>query len=101
MLHQLMDPRGEYVENYRSVDGCQKLNSLTKAVYVMQLSGALIIQLNIFKYIDGISQTFFPNLSIDYEISLWGNIMVVSGVIYHEGGQSHCGHKLIWIILVF
>ena len=23
MLHQLMDPRGEYIENYRCVDGCQ------------------------------------------------------------------------------
>ena len=43
MLHQLMDPRGEYLENYRSVDGCQKLNTSPKAVYVTQLSDALII----------------------------------------------------------
>ena len=34
MLHQLMDPRGEYFENYRCVDGCQNLNTSTKAVYV-------------------------------------------------------------------
>ena len=87
-----MDPKGEYLENYRCVDGCQKWNKSTKAVYVTQLSAALIIQLNIFKYIDGISKKFIPNLSIDEEISLWGNRMVLSGVIYHEGEQSHCGH---------
>ena len=52
------------------VDGCQKLNTSTKVVYVTQLSDAFIIQLNIFKYIDGISKTFIPNLSIDEEISL-------------------------------
>ena len=31
-------------------------------------------------------------MSIDEEISLWGNRMVLSGVIYREGEQSHCGH---------
>ena len=87
-----MDPRGEYLENYRCVDGCQKLNTSTKAVYVTQLSDALIIQLNILKHIDGISKTFIPNLSIDEEISLWDNRMVLSGVIYHEGEQSNCRH---------
>ena len=92
MLHQLMDPRGEYLENYRCVDGCQKLNTSTKAVYVTQLSDALIIQLNIFKYIYGISKKFIPNSSIDEEISLWGNRMVLSGVICHEAEQSHCRH---------
>ena len=86
-----MDSRGEYLENYRCVEGCQKLNTSTKAVYVTQLSDALI-QLNILKCIDGISKNFIPNLSIDEEISLWGNRMALSGVIYHEGEQSHCGH---------
>ena len=60
--------------------------------HVTQLSDALIIQLNIFKYIDGISKKFIPNLSIDEEISLWGNRMALSSVIYHEGEQSHCRH---------
>ena len=87
MLHQLMYPRGEYFENYRCVDGCQKLSTSTKADYVMQFSDAFIIQLNIFKYIDGISKKFIPNLSIDEEISLWGNRMVLSDVIYHEEEQ--------------
>ena len=67
MLHQLMDPRGEYLENYRCADGCQKLNTSKNAVYVTQLSNALIIQLNIFKYSDGISKVI-PNLNIDEEI---------------------------------
>ena len=84
MLHQLIDPRGEYLENYRC-DGCQGLNTSTKAVYVTQLSGALIIQLNIFKCIRGINKKVIPNLSVDDEIVLWGNTMVLSGVIYHEG----------------
>ena len=92
MLHQLMDRRGEYLENYRCVDGCQKLNTSTKVVYVTQLSDAFIIQLNIFKYIAGISKTFIPNLSIDEEISLWGSRMFLSGVNYHEGEQSHYEH---------
>ena len=84
MLHQLMDPRGEYLKNYKC-DGCQRLNTSTKAVYVTQLSGALIIQLNIFKCIRGINKKVIPNLSVDDEIVLWGNTMVLSGVIYHEG----------------
>ena len=62
-IFKLMDPRGEYLESYRCVDGCQKLNTSTKAVYVTQLSDALIIQLIIFKYIDGIGKKFIPNLS--------------------------------------
>ena len=53
------------------------MNTSTKAVCVAQLSDTLIIQLNIFKYIDGISKKFIPNLSIDEEISLWGNRMAV------------------------
>ena len=59
MLHQLMDPKG----NYRCVDGCQKLNTSTKAIYVTSLSDALL-QINIFKYVDGISlfKSLFPTL---------------------------------------
>ena len=49
------------------------------------------MQLNIFRYSGGISKKIFPNLSIDEEISLWRNRMVLSGVIY-EGEQSHCRH---------
>ena len=66
-----MGPRGEYLENYRFANGCQKLNTSTKSVYVKQLSDALIIQLNIFKYSDGISKKVVSNLSIDEEILLW------------------------------
>ena len=87
-----MDPRGEYLENYKCVDGGQKLNTSTKAVYVTQLYDALITQLNIFKCINDISKRFIPNLSIDDEVSLWGNRTVLSGVVYHEGEQSHCRH---------
>ena len=86
MLHQLMDGRGEYLENYRCVDRCQKLNTSTKAVYVMQLSDPLFIQLNIFKL-------NISNLSVDEEILVWGNRMVLSGTVYHEvRKQSHCRH---------
>ena len=60
-----------------------RLNTSTKAVYVTHLSGVLIIQQNIFKFIGGISKKVTPNLSIDKEIALWGNAMVLSGVIYH------------------
>ena len=65
MLHQLMDPMSEYLGNYRCADGCQKLNTSKKAVYVTQLSDALIIQLNIFKYRGDISKKVVPNLIID------------------------------------
>ena len=91
MLHQLMDPRGEYLEHYRH-DGCEKLNTSSKVVYVTQLSGALIIQLNILKFIGGINKKVIPHLSIGEEIVLWGKTMILSGVIYHEGQQSECGH---------
>ena len=80
ILHQLMSPRGEYLENYRCVDGSQKLNTSTKTVYISQLSDALIIRVHIFKYIDVISEKCIPNLSIDEENSLWGNRIVLSGV---------------------
>ena len=92
MLHQLMDPRGEYLENYRCTDGCQKFNTSTKAVYLTQWYDALIIQLNNFKYIGGIGKKIVPNLSIDRKFLLWGNRMVLPGVNYHQGEQSHCRH---------
>ena len=71
MSHQLMDPKGDYLENCRCVDRCQKLNTSAKLAHVTKLSDALIMQLNIFKYIDGISENFIPNLSINEAISLW------------------------------
>ena len=55
------------------------------AVYITQLSGAVIIQVNIFKFIGVINKKVTPNLSIDEEIVLWGKRMVLSGVIYCEG----------------
>ena len=94
MLHELMDPMEEYLDNCRCVDTCQKLNASTKAVYVTQLSDALIIQLNLFRHIDGIIQKVIPNSSIDGEISLWGNRVVLSGVICHEPDQSHGRHYI-------
>ena len=44
-IYQLIDPRREYLKNYRCANGYQKLNTLTKAVYVTQLCDAQIIQL--------------------------------------------------------
>ena len=97
-----MDSRGEYLENYRCVEGCQKLNTSTKAVYVTQLSDALI-QLNILKCIDGISKNFIPNFSIDEEISLWGNRMALSGVIMRESSliADIIHQELTWIMRGF
>ena len=66
------------------------MNTSIKAVYATQLSDALIIQLNIFKYIDVMSKKFISNLTIDEEISFWGNRMVLSGIIYHMGEQPLC-----------
>ena len=50
-----------------------------------------------FKYTDGINKKFIPNLSIDEEILLWVNRMVLSGVIYHQGEQSHCRHYTLGV----
>ena len=75
ILSQLMDPRGEYLENYRCANGCQKFNASAKAVCFTQLSDALIIQVNIFKYSGVISNKVVPNLHIDEEISPRGNRM--------------------------
>ena len=82
MLRQLIDPREEYLEYCRCVDACQKLNTLTNAVFVTHLSDSVIIKLTIFKYSGSISTKVFLNLSIDDEISLWGNRMILYGVIY-------------------
>ena len=55
MLRQLIDPREEYLEYCRCVDACQKLNTLTNAVFVTHLSDSVIIKLTIFKYSGSIS----------------------------------------------
>ena len=68
-----------------------KRYTLTKAVYVTQLSDALIIELNIFRCIDDIKKVI-PNFSINEKISLWRNPILLSGMIYHEGEQSDCEH---------
>ena len=53
-----MDPIEEYSENCRC-DVCQRLSTL---------SGALVLQLNIVKYVGGIIKKVICNLSIDEEI---------------------------------
>ena len=68
---------------------------MSKVEYInksLELSAALIIQLNIFKYTECTSKNLIPNLIIYEEISLWGNRIVLSDVTYHEAEQSHCGH---------
>ena len=91
ILNELMDANGRHLQDYRC-DRCNRKDSSTRAICVTQLSDALIIQLNIFKFIDGISKKVIPNLNIDEEISLWGNTMILSGIIYNEGEQSVSGH---------
>ena len=58
IYHYLMDPIEEYSENCRC-DVCQRLSTL---------SGALVLQLNIVKYVGGIIKKVICNLSIDEEI---------------------------------
>ena len=60
-----MEPRGEYLENYRCADGFQKLNTSAMAVYFTRLSDGIIMKVNIFKYSSGISRKIVPNLIID------------------------------------
>ena len=73
------------------------MNISTKFVCDLQLFEELI-ELNFFKYIDGIRKKFILNLSIDEEISLWLNRMVVSGVIYLKEKQLQ---ELVCIMLSF
>ena len=42
----------------------------------------------------GINKKVVPNLIIDEEIVLWGNVMVLSGVIYHKGQRSGHGYYM-------
>ena len=56
------------------------MNTSKKAVCVPQLSDALLVLLNIFKYIDGIIKNFISNLSIDEEITHWRYTMALVGV---------------------
>ena len=64
----------------------------TKKICICHTIAQLNIQLSIFKYIGGINKKVVPNLIIDEEIVLWGNAMVLSGVIYHKGQQSDHGY---------
>ena len=63
LLHQPMDPREEYLENCICVDGSQKLNASTKAVYVTQLSDALIVQLSILKILIWYQEKVYSQLN--------------------------------------
>ena len=64
----------------------------TNKICICHTIAQLNIQLSIFKYIGGINKKVVPNLIIDEEIVLWGNAMVLSGVIYHKGQQSDHGY---------
>ena len=72
MLLQFMHPKGEWLENNRWVDTCQKLNTSTKAANVLQLSDTLIIELNILNVLM-YQEKCYSKMSIDEEISLWDN----------------------------
>ena len=61
MLHQLMNSKEEYLENYKYVDLCQKLKC-------HPFIWCTITQLNISRYIDSVNKKFVPNLSRDEEI---------------------------------
>ena len=94
MLHQLMDPRGGYFENYRCADECQMLNTSTKTVCVTQLIDVLIIQLNIFKYIGVINKVPYfcggGNSKVLRRKFRFGEKEWYRVVLNHEGEQSHC-----------
>ena len=91
ILNKVMDPHGRPLTDYRC-DGCQTMSSCTKAYCVTHLSEFVIIQLNVFKYIDGAIKKMIPTLRIDEEISLWGNTMTLHAIIYHVGQQANSGH---------
>ena len=91
MLNELMDPRGKLLQDYRC-DRCHRVNTTTKAVYPTQVFDILLIQLNAFRFIYGTVRKVTPNVNIDQEISLWGNLMTLTGIIYHEGDQPNYGH---------
>ena len=91
LLREVMDPTGKHLQGYRC-DRCHRVNTTTKSVCPTQLSDAFVIQLNVFRFIDGSVRKVIPSLRIDQEISLWGNTMTLSGIIYHEGEQPNCGH---------
>lgn len=40
----------------------------------------------------GISKKVILNLSVEEEISLWENTILLCGIICHEGEQFDCGH---------
>ena len=87
----VMDPHGRPLTDYKC-DGCQTINSCTKAYYVTHISDFVIIQLNIFKYVEGAIKKMIPTLMIDEEIYLWGNTITLHAIIYHVGQQANSGH---------
>ena len=91
IISKIMDPRGTTLDHY-ICDGCHTRGSCTKAYCVTYTSDFIIIQLCIFKFIDGISEKIIPTLKIDEEIFLWGNTMTLHALIYHEGEQANSGH---------
>ena len=85
MLHQSMDPRGDYLEHYRCADGCQKLEYINKDSTYHTVIWCTNCTTKHFQISGDINRKFVPNLSINDEISLWGNRMVLFDIICHSG----------------
>lgn len=81
----------QLVPDYRC-DRCSSRGHCLKANTIVNTGDVLVIQLSIFKYINGISTKISPYINIDETISFYGNTMSLHGIIYHDGEQTNSGH---------
>ena len=58
---------------------------------ITETSQMLIIQLSLFRYVNGAVLKVTPNLNINDEITVWG-VWSLYGIIFHEGRSANSGH---------
>ena len=67
------------------------LSEVSKANSVTDVSNILIINLKLFKFVNGIIKKRLPALKIDLELHHF-NTLELKGIIYHDGSYANSGH---------
>ena len=72
-------------------ESCRQKDTTAKMDLITETSQMLIIQLSLFRYINGAVLKVTPDLHIDDEITVCG-VWSLHGIIFHEGRSANSEH---------